>query len=536
MRTVKIAATVLAALPLVSAWVTPYGYRASLADRHIVEDLTVKATQPVRRADLQYFTDKTSPFYVDGAKIPEVSFDVGESYAGLIPIDATKPQAEQKRTFFWFFPTQNPAGKDEIIIWLNGGPGCSSMEGFMQENGPFMWQYGTYKPVANPYSWHKLANVIWVEYPTGTGFSAGNVTAKNNVDAAEEFLGFWENFVKTFNLQGKKIYITGESYSGIYVPYVGAAMLDRNDTSLFNVNGALYYNPIMPYFDNLGLGHAAFPAYFRYWENIFGLPNSVKAQLEKDNQECKFDEYLNKHLSFPPPAMPWPATQKADNCDILKHFNDAIYTINPCFNTYHIMDQCPVLWDVLGFPQVPYSPEGHTIYFNIPEVRKTVHVPLDHPEWVMCKGPVFVDGKDNYDGAEHERKFQTLVERTNNVHVSSGLADFVVQPNVTALGIQRTTWNGKQGFQTRPSTEFVIPPVVNDESNIPSWAGANVQGVVHTERGLTWSTAKLAGHMVPQYSPSSSLRHVEHLLGRVKSLTSGEGWSIKISANFSWPF
>jgi carboxypeptidase D len=51
--------------------------------------------------------------------IPDVNFDIGESYAGLLPIS---PAAnESSELYFWFFPSANPDAGDEITIWLNGG-------------------------------------------------------------------------------------------------------------------------------------------------------------------------------------------------------------------------------------------------------------------------------------------------------------------------------------------------------------------------------------------------------------------------------
>ena len=52
-----------------------------------------------------------------------MSFDIGESYAGQMTI------GNDSALFFWFVPTDNPAGQDDIVIWFNGGPGCSSLEG-----------------------------------------------------------------------------------------------------------------------------------------------------------------------------------------------------------------------------------------------------------------------------------------------------------------------------------------------------------------------------------------------------------------------
>jgi len=76
-----------------------------------------------------------------------------------------------------------------------------------------LWQYGTYKPVSNPWGWSTLTNMIWVEQPVGTGFSTGAVTARSEEDVAAQFNGFWRNFVDTFGLHGYKVYIAGESYA-----------------------------------------------------------------------------------------------------------------------------------------------------------------------------------------------------------------------------------------------------------------------------------------------------------------------------------
>lgn len=77
--------------------------------------------------------------------MPDVNFDLGEMYSGLVPISTNA-----SRALFYIFQPKVGAPTDEITIWLNGGPGCSSLEGFFQENGRFLWQPGTFAPVENP--------------------------------------------------------------------------------------------------------------------------------------------------------------------------------------------------------------------------------------------------------------------------------------------------------------------------------------------------------------------------------------------------
>ncbi len=179
---------------------------------------------------------------MNGTAIPDVDFDVGQSYAGLLPI--SQKSNETSQLYFWYFPSQNPLADDEITIWLNGGPGCSSLGGLLQENGPFLWQPGTFKPVRNPYSWVNLTNMVWVEQPVGTGFSPGKL-ATNVEDSTAQFLGFFKNFVDTFDLHHRKIYIAGESFAGKYIPYIADAMLKTNDTEYYNVESILLYDPFL---------------------------------------------------------------------------------------------------------------------------------------------------------------------------------------------------------------------------------------------------------------------------------------------------
>jgi carboxypeptidase D len=83
--------------------------------------------------------------------------------------------------------------------------------------------------------------MLWVEQPVGTGFSRGARADYTQRDVANSFVDFFRNFVDTFELHGKNVYLTGESYAGYYVPYIAEAMFDAKDKRYFDVQGTMIY-------------------------------------------------------------------------------------------------------------------------------------------------------------------------------------------------------------------------------------------------------------------------------------------------------
>lgn len=271
-------------------------------------------------------------YVVNGSALPHVDFDVGESYAGLMNIT---DDSEDGQLYFWFFPSPNPAAENEILIWLNGGPGCSSLEGFFQENGPVLWQYGTYKPVQNPWTWVNLTNVVWVEQPIGTGFSQGNVTAASEEDVAEQFMGFFKNFVDTFAMQGYTVYIAGESYAGYYVPYLADAFLNANDTTYYNLSSILVYDGVYSY-DSIG-DNIPTASFVDFWGPLLDLNASFVEQLHNVSDACGYTSFMDEYLTFPPKGpLPTPPNpdDKDESCNTWNMVYEAASLINPCFDIY----------------------------------------------------------------------------------------------------------------------------------------------------------------------------------------------------------
>lgn len=99
--------------------------------------------------------------------LPEMgNFDTYGAFSGYIDIADTS-----KKIHYLFFEAQNGDENAPVLIWFNGGPGCSSMLGFMQENGPYKLESGGTKFHKSAHSWNREANVLYIEQPAGVGYS-----------------------------------------------------------------------------------------------------------------------------------------------------------------------------------------------------------------------------------------------------------------------------------------------------------------------------------------------------------------------------
>ncbi|CAL5212157.1 unnamed protein product [Lathyrus oleraceus] len=80
------------------------------------------------------------------------------------------PRSKAARMFYFFFKSRNSTNDDPVVIWLAGGPGCSSELAIFYENGPFQIA-NNLSIVWSEYGWDKASNIIFVDQPIGTGFS-----------------------------------------------------------------------------------------------------------------------------------------------------------------------------------------------------------------------------------------------------------------------------------------------------------------------------------------------------------------------------
>ena len=166
-----------------------------------------------------------------------------KQYAGYVDIGGGK------EIFYWFVESQRNPAADPLVLWTNGGPGCSGLTGFLSEQGPFRAAADGSLTV-NKYAWNKVANMVFIEQPAGVGFSpAPSGMVYSDSQAATDNKKFIDGFLLKFpEYKARDFYLTSESYGGHYLPTL-AQKLVASGMSTFK--GFAVGNPLtwMPYRD-----------------------------------------------------------------------------------------------------------------------------------------------------------------------------------------------------------------------------------------------------------------------------------------------
>ncbi|PPD73736.1 hypothetical protein GOBAR_DD29333 [Gossypium barbadense] len=149
-----------------------------------------------------------------------VSFEDLGHHAGYYKL----PNSHDARMFYFFFESRN-SKKDPVVIWLTGGPGCSSELALFYENGPFTIA-DNMSLVWNEYGWDKASNLLYVDQPIGTGFSYSSDQRDirhNEDEVSNDLYDFLQAFFAEHPEFAKNdFFITGESYAGHYIPAFAA--------------------------------------------------------------------------------------------------------------------------------------------------------------------------------------------------------------------------------------------------------------------------------------------------------------------------
>ena len=154
------------------------------------------------------------------------------TYSGYLHV------SDSKKLHYVFAESYDSPSTDPVVIWFNGGPGCSSMLAFMQENGPFAINDGEDFIVTNPEPWNKRANVLWLESPAGVGWSVAGTDAdldtNDMIQSQDALAALYSFYAKFEEMKTNKLFVSGESYAGIYVPYLSYQIYQNNMQAEWN--------------------------------------------------------------------------------------------------------------------------------------------------------------------------------------------------------------------------------------------------------------------------------------------------------------
>eukprot|EP01100_Stratorugosa_tubuloviscum_P010959 TRINITY_DN47_c1_g1_i1.p1 TRINITY_DN47_c1_g1~~TRINITY_DN47_c1_g1_i1.p1 ORF type:complete len:451 (+),score=180.14 TRINITY_DN47_c1_g1_i1:106-1458(+) len=394
-----------------------------------------------------------------------------KQYSGMMQI------SDSKFLHYWFVESQNDPVNDPLVLWLNGGPGCSSLLGLLTENGPFRVQEDGNLGI-NAWSWNAKANMVFLESPVGVGFSYStnrkDYTINDQQTAADNYQFLLKFFSKYTQFQSNEFYISGESYAGIYIPTLAQALVNGNKAGnkpFINFKGFLVGNGVTDWNVDVGKGVVDYWYYHGFYsEQLYHeLQTVCQGQYYKPSAACGILQIqMNKQVgSVNPYFIIDPCTTSPGNTK-RKAFHDAMALTSP-LNAYLL----PYLCD---------SDPLTITYLNRKDVKQAIHVNVD-THWVECSSTI------NYQITTNTTVpiYQELMSEYR-LHFFSGDSDAVVP----FIGSQR--WMNSLNL-----------PLVED---CRGWYYTDTQFGDHSQGGhvtvwenLTFITVRAAGHMVPQYQP-----------------------------------
>jgi len=196
----------------------------------------------------------------------------GKQFAGFVPTNDKHPELDS-HLFYWLLESEKSASKSALdsplplVIWLNGGPGASSLTGVLLENGPFRLNADS-SLTYNEYGWTQEAHMVAIDQPVGAGFSytsTEDIEGEGYVNSLDEMAEqLYSGIVNLLDLhpwlEDSPIYISGESYAGKYIPAISHYIHTQGNLNLAGIaigNGQLKpytaYASTPDYLHNLGL-------------------------------------------------------------------------------------------------------------------------------------------------------------------------------------------------------------------------------------------------------------------------------------------
>jgi len=382
-------------------------------------------------------------------------------YAGFVEVN----KDYGAHLYYYFVPSQSKPLSDPVILWLQGGPGCSSLFGAFVENGPqFIQENGTI--IDNPYSWNTNASVIYIDSPVGTGYSyvessEGYVTNEKTIglelyDALYSF--FFELHPEYRNLD---FYIFGESYAGKYVPWLAYTILQENEKATNKIS-----------LKGIGVGDGWVNPYYQTGSYApFLYQNNLINELELETANGIYDTY--KGLIDVGAYILAESTGNALlELVVVEAGNVDVYDIRTT------SDPTDPLQDALS------------IYLNLPDIQTKMNASAH--EWTACSSTPYFFLVDDLSRSS-EFLFPEILQKIP-VLLYNGNYDLICNILGTTTWATTLDWPYQQDFNNAKAHNWTV-------------AGETV-GNYKSAATLTHLMVLNAGHMAPFNQPRNCLNMI----------------------------
>lgn len=423
---------------------------------------------------------------------------------GICPDDAPQTSGylgagNGAQYFYYLAESRSPtAAQDPLVLWMTGGPGCSSVLAMLTENGPCSVRPrrdggGGVELSTNPWSWNEVANVLWVDQPMGVGYStAGQRLDRSEKEVAENMLTFLRNFYAKFpRFLGVPFFVTGESYGGHYIPAVAAHVLRASREGGGGGVGALHgvaignglVDPVVQFASDPemaftgGLGGSLHAGVVN--ETTYRHMTAEKRACTEGIQTCQ------QH------ATPKNCVLGMMTCVL----NEVLPVASTRLNPYDLRKPCEV-----PAGGMCYNVSLETKFLNLPDVKSRMGVP-ETKTWEACNMtttlPFIVSGDELM---SYRSDVLELLRNDVSVLVYAGDTDFMVDWVGCKAWVMQMPWEHQTEFQNALDMPFVI----NNKS----------MGKVRSASGLTFVQVFNSGHMVPMDQPEVALAMIAEFVRR----------------------